>query len=169
MIKTKYILTTISCGLLVLASAESIKVEKQTPIIKSFTKKIKVCKECYEQTIEEIVNCRRNNNTNSVGLDTIIGGVLGVAVGSQIGRGNGSDVAKVVGGITGMHLANQDRNNQKCKSYREVTKCDPVYEYKTKEATIGYRNCATYMDQKVCKETARPQDYLEITHKIYVD
>ena len=45
MIKTKYILTTISCGLLVLASAESIKVEKQTPIIKSFTKKIKVCKE----------------------------------------------------------------------------------------------------------------------------
>jgi uncharacterized protein YcfJ len=162
------ITTMVALGALVTVNAKSIKVEEQIAITKPFTKKVKVGEKCYDQTIESIVNCQGHEETNSVGLDTIIGGVLGVAVGNQFGKGTGNDVAKVVGGLTGMHIANQDRNNQKCKSYREVTKCDPVYEYQTKELTVGYRNCATYMGQRVCKETNQPLDYLEVTHKIYV-
>jgi len=168
MLNKKYILIALGLGISVTLSAKSIKVEEQIAITKPFTKKVKIGEKCYEQTIESVVNCRGNEETNTIGLDTIIGGVIGIALGNQVGKGSGNDAAKVVGGLTGMHLANQDRNNQKCKSYRQVTKCDPVYEYQTTEITVGYRNCTTYQGQKICKETKEPLDYLEITHKIYV-
>ncbi len=148
--------------------AQSVKVEEQIAITKPYTTKVKVGEKCYEQTVESIVNCRGNEDTNTIGVDTIIGGILGVAVGNQFGKGSGNDAAKVIGGLSGMAIANDSRNNKRCTSYREVTKCDPVYEYQTKELTVGYRNCATFNGQRVCKETKEPLDYLEITQRIYV-
>ena len=148
--------------------AQSVKVEEQIAITKPFTKKVKIGEKCYEHTVETIVNCSGNQETNSIGLDTIIGTVLGVVVGNQVGKGNGRDAAKIIGGLSGGYLANQERNNQKCKSYRQITKCDPVYEYRTEEVTVGYRNCTTFKGQKVCKETKDPLDFLEVTQKIYV-
>lgn len=149
-------------------NAESIKVEEQIAITKPYTTKVKVGENCYKHTVERVVNCKGNEDTNAFGLDTIIGGVLGVAVGNQFGSGSGNDAAKVLGGLTGMHMANQDRNNKLCKSYRQVDECDPVYEYKTKDIVVGYRNCATYKGQRVCKETKKPLDYLNVTQKIYI-
>ena len=49
---------------------------------------------------------------NSIGLDTVVGGVLGVAVGNQIGKGTGRDVARVVGGLAGAGIANGMREEQ---------------------------------------------------------
>lgn len=148
--------------------AVSVKVEEQIAITKPFTKKVKIGEKCYEHTVETIVDCPENKETNSIGFDTIIGSVLGVVIGNQIGQGSGRDAAKIVGGLSGGYIANQQRNNQKCKSYRQVTKCDPVYEYRTEEVTVGYRNCTTFKGQKVCKETKDPLDFLEVTQKIYI-
>lgn len=148
--------------------AERITVDEQIAITKTYTKKVKVGEKCYQTTIEQIVNCQGDEETNSIGLDTIIGATLGVAIGNQIGDGSGKDAAKVIGGLSGGYLANQERNNQKCKQYKTITKCDPVYEYQTQEVVVGYKNCGTYMNQRVCKETKEPLDYLEVSHKIYV-
>jgi uncharacterized protein YcfJ len=150
------------------AFAERVKVEEQIAITKPYTKKVKVGEKCYETTIEEIVPCQGNEETNSIGLDTIIGATIGVVIGNQIGEGNGKAAAKVIGGLTGGYLANQDRNNQKCKQYRKITKCDPVYEYRTEEVVVGYENCANYNGQRICKKTKEPLDYLEVTQTIIV-
>lgn len=56
-------------------------------------------------------------NTNSIGLDTLIGGVAGVAIGNQIGKGSGRDTAKVVGGVGGALFVNNMRTN--CKTVYE--------------------------------------------------
>lgn len=148
--------------------AESVKVEEQIAITKPFTKKVKIGEKCYEHTVETTIDCDGNQETNSIGFDTIIGSVLGVVIGNQIGNGSGKDAAKIVGGLSGGYIANQQRNNQKCTSYREVTKCDPIYEYRTEKVTVGYKNCATFKGQRVCKERKEPLDFLEVTQKIYI-
>ncbi|CAM4034315.1 glycine zipper 2TM domain-containing protein [Arcobacter cloacae] len=48
-------------------------------------------------------------NNNSIGLDTLVGATIGVAIGNQIGNGNGRDVAKVAGGLLGAAIANNSR------------------------------------------------------------
>ena len=47
-------------------------------------------------------------NDNSIGLDTIVGATLGVALGNQIGKGNGRDVAKIAGGGIWTYLLNKN-------------------------------------------------------------
>lgn len=49
-------------------------------------------------------------DNNSIGLDTVVGATLGVAIGNQIGSGSGRDVARVAGGILGATIANNSRN-----------------------------------------------------------
>lgn len=54
-------------------------------------------------------------NSNNIGLDTVIGATIGVAIGNQIGHGSKKDAAKVAGGILGAVIANSSRapqNNQ---------------------------------------------------------
>ena len=48
-------------------------------------------------------------DNNSIGLDTLVGATIGVAIGNQIGRGNGKDVARVAGGLIGAGIANNSR------------------------------------------------------------
>ncbi len=71
-------------------------------------------------------------------------------------------------GLGGGYIANQQRNNKQCKTYNQVTKCEPVYEYVTEDKVVGYRNCAMYNGQKICKETTQPLDYLTITQTVTV-
>ena len=148
-------------------NAEIIKVTEQTAITKPFTKKVKTGERCYEDTVEKYVDCGEHD-TNTIGVDTLIGATLGVVLGHQIGKGSGKDAAKVIGGLGGAYAANQHRNRKKCKTYHQVTHCDPVYEYITEEKVIGYRNCAMYKGQKVCKESTQPLDHISVTQKIYV-
>ncbi|QOG13220.1 glycine zipper 2TM domain-containing protein [Arcobacter sp. FWKO B] len=114
-----------------------------------------------------MVNCG-NDDTNTIGIDTLIGATLGVVIGNQIGSGSGRDAAKIIGGLGGGYIANQQRSNKQCKTYNQITRCEPIYEYVTEERVVGYRNCAEYNGQKICKETAGPLDTLTVTQKIVV-
>lgn len=149
------------------ASAQRIKVTESTLITKPFTQKVKTGKQCYEDTVAVNVRCG-NEDTNSIGVDTLVGAVLGVAVGNQLGRGNGRAAAKVIGGLGGAYTANHMRNNKMCKSYETVTKCTPKYEYRTIQKTIGYNNCAFIDGIKYCKQTIEPIRYLNIKKTITV-
>ena len=163
--KAKKFIILLALGTLL--NAQMIKVTEQTAITKPFTKKVKTGEKCYEDTVEQYVSCG-NHDTNTIGIDTLLGAVLGVAVGNQMGNGNGRDVAKVVGGLGGAYTANQMRNDKRCKAYHQVTKCDPVYEYVTETNVIGYKNCAQYKGQTVCKESKSPLEYLNVTQRIYI-
>jgi uncharacterized protein YcfJ len=147
--------------------AEMVKVTEVTEITKPYTQKVKVGENCYEDTVEVNVQCG-NTDTNSIGVDTLVGAVIGVAIGNQIGGGNGRDVAKVIGGLGGAYAANNINRNKTCKSYETVTRCVPQYEYKTDHKTIGYNNCAFIDGVKYCKQTKEPIEYLRIKKTITV-
>ncbi len=149
------------------ASAEMVKVTETTVITKPFTEKIKVGEQCYEDTVEVYVKCG-SADTNSIGIDTLVGTVIGVAIGNQIGSGSGKDVAKIVGGLGGAYTANTMREDKKCKSYETVTRCVPKYEYRTVEKTVGYNNCAYVDGVKYCKQTKEPIEYLNIKKTVTV-
>ncbi|MCK9161834.1 MAG: glycine zipper 2TM domain-containing protein [Arcobacteraceae bacterium] len=146
----------------VAAETVTIKVTEQTAISKPFTQKIKTGERCYEDTVEVLVDCG-SADTNSIGIDTLVGATLGVVVGHQIGKGSGKDAAKIIGGLGGGYIANQQRANKKCKSYNQVTRCEPVYEYVTEDKVVGYRNCGEYNGQKICKESSTPLDTITIS------
>ncbi len=145
---------------------EMVKVTEVTEITKPYTTKVKVGEHCYEDTVEVDVRCS-DTDTNSIGVDTLVGAVIGVVIGNQIGKGSGRDAAKIIGGLSGAHIANQNRNKT-CKSYETVTRCVPKYEYKTEYKTVGYNNCAVIDGVKYCKQTKEPIEYLKIKRVITV-
>ena len=152
------------------ASQEMVKVTEVTEITKPFTSKVKVGEQCYEDTVEVNVRCAEEKDTNSIGIDTILGATIGVVIGNQIGGGNGKDAAKILGGLGGGYIANQQRNaNQKaCKSYESITRCVPKYEYKTEYKTVGYNNCTMIDGVKYCKQTKEPIEYLRVKKTVTV-
>jgi len=163
-------ISILALGLVVTSlSAQKVKVTEKTEITKPFTTKVKTGQQCYDTTVEVPVSCG-NQDTNSIGIDTLIGAGLGVILGNQIGNGNGRTVAKIGGGVLGAVAANQTRDarNQDCKTYETVTKCRPTYEYKTVYKTVGYNNCAYIDGQKYCKQTKEPIEYLHIKKTVTV-
>ncbi|MCK5111194.1 MAG: glycine zipper 2TM domain-containing protein [Arcobacteraceae bacterium] len=163
--KIKFLIAVLAIGTFL--NAEMVKVTEQTAITKPFTKKVKTGEKCYEDTVEQFVNCG-SHDTNTIGIDTLLGATLGVVLGHQVGRGSGKAAAKIVGGLGGAYMANQNRNSNKCKTYHQVTRCDPVYEYITETVIVGYKNCAMYKGQKVCKESKSPLESLNVTQRVYV-
>lgn len=130
------------------------------PVISSekyyITEKVKQPVErCYETIIKEKhyiednnINEQKPKDENSIGIDTVIGGVLGVVIGNQIGHGNGRDAAKIVGGIAGATIANKSRNYQDPEKHhmkevyeeKPIKKCNIEYEYKENKILYGYKN-----------------------------
>jgi len=145
--------------------AERVLVTEQDQLTRPFVEKVKVGEQCYEDTVKIPIDCGRD--TNSIGVDTLIGTTLGVVIGNQIGHGNGRDAAKVIGGILGASTANNMRNRG-CNTYETITKCQPKYEYKTFNRTIGWNNCAYIDGQRYCKQTKTPIKFLHIRKSITV-
>ena len=105
-------------------------------------------------------------DNNSIGLDTLVGATIGVAIGNQVGKGNGRDVARVAGGLLGAGIANSSRtpsysngyydNNSYNNNYSRTTYVrtnydddyDRYYVYERRPApppvTIIYQNYDRY-------------------------
>jgi hypothetical protein len=81
-------------------------------------------------------------DNNSIGLDTVVGATLGVAIGNQIGGGNGRDVARIAGGILGATIANSTRNTPPQTYYYNNTYGSPNVGY----TTVPYVNNNYYVD-----------------------
>lgn len=110
---------------------------------------------------------RHQRNDNNIGLDTLIGGTIGVAIGNQIGKGNGRTAAKVVGGILGASIANNMRNQKVYNSY-DIYEDDYYdrYEVRDRRVLVGYRNYFTYNGQEHYKVSNRPLRKVRITNII---
>lgn len=155
------------------AQAEKVRVEESTAITKPYTEKVQVYEQCYEDTVEIAVNCDRGErDTNSIGIDTLIGAGLGIALGHQIGSGRGKAAAKVGGGIIGAYTANNMReggeDGRGCTTYETIRKCNPIYDYRTVEKVVGYNNCAYIDGQRYCKRTKKPLKWLRYKKSIVI-
>lgn len=92
-------------------------------------------RECWEEPVTHYET--RNDYTTG---RTILGGLIGAAIGNQIGRGRGNDAATVVGGLAGAAIgansAKRDRYTEEYVSYEEH--CRTVHERHTEERIDGY-------------------------------
>lgn len=146
------------------------KVISSTPITQEVTKRVRIGNEIQDRIVNRRVPCRNSyKNTNTIGLDTIIGTVAGIAIGNQF-RSH-KDVAKVIGGIGGGYLANQMRNSNQGECYEQTTvqKYIPRYDTITKHVTVGYNNCTIVDGKKICKESKNKRKFLKVkkTYSIY--
>ena len=150
---------------------ETHKVISSTPITQIITENIRIGEDIRERVVKRAVPCNRYINTHSIGLDTIIGAGVGLAIGHRVGKGHGREVAKVLGGLGGGYLANQMRTHSYDTCYEDRVVHDMIPRYKTvsKEVITGYLNCAMVDGEKVCKESSAPLEFLKVkrTYSVY--
>jgi uncharacterized protein YcfJ len=80
-------------------------------------------------------NVQRQSST----ADTIVGAVIGGAIGNQVGGGSGKDAATILGAIIGADVANKrDKQQQQIIGYREEQTCNNVTYYETQEELKNY-------------------------------
>ena len=147
------------------------KVISSTPITQNITQRVKVGEEIRDRVVNRAIPCNRNIHTNTIGLDTIIGAGIGLAIGSRVGKGHGREAAKVLGGLGGGYMANQMRLNSydTCYEKKVVQDIIPRYETITKEIITGYNNCVIVDGEKICKESSQPLKFLRVkrTYSVY--
>ena len=141
-----------------------VDVIKSEPIYKTVNIRVPY-EEVVSKAYEVSVPCGNDEtdmiDDNSIGLDTIIGAGLGIALGNQMGKGNGRTVAKIAGGLLGAGVANQyyrqnSHNVKYCKETRYRDEVVTRYDYITKEKLQGYKNTFIYNNHKYTKLTKRP-------------
>ena len=90
------------------------------------------------QNIQVPVYGTVKNGQASTG-DTILGAVIGGAIGNQFGNGSGRDAATVLGAIIGADVANKKpRHSQQIIGYREEQTCNNVTYYETQQELKNY-------------------------------
>jgi len=70
--------------------------------------------------------------------DTIVGAIIGGAIGNQVGGGSGKDAATVLGAIIGADVANKKGGQQQIVGYRQEQVCNNVTFYETQEQLKNY-------------------------------
>ena len=157
-----------------LYSYENVRVTHSEPIYKYVTVK-KPIQECYEEEYLHRIPGRKiyeESSGNSIGLDTIIGATAGVVIGNQIGKGNGRDAAKIVGGLLGGAIANNMRDNNVVYGEDEYvtrtrTKCVTKYETaREKRVVEGYKNYFMYNGVEHYKVTKKPKKRIKVSKTI---
>lgn len=149
---------------------EKYKVSSSTPITQEVTKRVRIGDEIQDRIVNKRVPCKNSyRDTNSIGFDTILGTVAGIAIGNQFK--NHKDAAKVIGGIGGGYIANQMRNSNQGECYEKTTIQEyiPRYDTVTEHVTVGYNNCAFVDGKQICKESKHKRKFLKIkrTYTIY--
>lgn len=150
---------------------EHAKVIKSEPIFE-YVYETKSNKECYEEKVRVNNRKSRGYNTNSIGLDTIIGATTGVIIGNQIGKGNGRTAAKIIGGLMGGAVANNMRdryepyNDNRGYTYETRTKCYDNPTQIRKKMITGYKNYFVYNGNEHFKVSNKIRRKVRITHTI---
>jgi len=137
---------------------ETVRVEHSKPLYETVTERIPhtVCNPLPG------VHRSHYSHRNDIGLDTLIGAAAGVAIGHQIGKGEGRAIAKVVGGIAGAHVANSMRKHHR----HQRRECRTTYEVIEKSELNGYKNIAWYKGKRLVKHSKKPLHYITLTHTI---
>jgi|GEM_PF-3389124 len=116
---------------------------------------------------------RNNYSNNNIGLDTIVGGTIGVIIGNQIGRGNGKTAAKIVGGLLGASIANNTRydnsyaqNTEYTKHYDNRNRYKKHHKRRKQKVLVGYKNYFVYKNREFHKFSNHRKNRIRITETI---
>jgi len=91
--------------------------------------------QCWDEQVQ--VN-RRNHNTRT---PEILGGLIGAALGHNVGNGRGQDVATVAGAVLGASVGRDIKKNTQSRhgaTYQVVQRCEVRNSYTTQEQIVGY-------------------------------
>ena len=71
--------------------------------------------------------------------DTLLGAIIGGAIGNQVGNGSGRDAATILGAIIGADVANKKpRHSNQIIGYRQEQQCNNVTSYSTQQELTNY-------------------------------
>lgn len=156
--KKLFILIFIMFSTFIQAEQLKIKVEKSYPIYEEV-----IISTPYKTYTEEVDSYEcKSKDSNSIGLDTLIGITIGVVAGNQV-KGNGKDAAKVLGGISGGYIANNTRNDT---CYNKGTRKIPhtIYIEKKERILKNYKNCGYVNDNEICSTNSQKLDYIYLIY-----
>lgn len=83
-------------------------------------------------------------NTGGSTADTIVGAIIGGAIGNQFGGGSGKDAMTVLGAIAGADVAN--RNSQGVVGYRLEEQCQNVTSYTSTQEQVYSHSTITWRE-----------------------
>jgi uncharacterized protein YcfJ len=122
--------------------------------------------ECYTETRYEDVSYRESTGPRPRGSagSMILGGIIGAAIGNQIGSGDGRRAATVAGAVIGTAIGHDAGDRRNGRNERVVTesrpyeaeRCETRYEEQVEDRIEGYR--VTYVYNGVRQTTQLPYD-----------
>ena len=71
--------------------------------------------------------------------DTIVGALIGGAIGNQFGNGSGKDAMTVLGAIVGADAAKKNNRSSNVVGYRQENRCKTDYITELQERNAGYK------------------------------
>ncbi|MEL7186692.1 MAG: glycine zipper 2TM domain-containing protein [Pseudomonadota bacterium] len=128
------------------------KVISAQPLVRYVTVTTPV-RECWEEMQYYSVDTRPHNGGGS----TLLGAVIGGAIGHQFGSGRGNDAATVAGALIGAAVGG-DAARKRNAGYgvethaRPVKRCETRYKKRQEERIDGYRVTYRYNGQKYVTE-----------------
>ena len=148
-----------SAAILITATAQAdravydyAKVISAQPMVRYVTVKTPV-RECWEELQYYSVDTRPRNSGGS----TLLGAVIGGAIGHQFGSGRGNDAATVAGALIGAAVGSDSARKRNTgygvETYsRPVERCATRYRETQEERIDGYRVTYRYNGQKYVTE-----------------
>jgi|TARA_B110000971_G_C19983048_1_gene488264 uncharacterized protein YcfJ len=133
----KLLATVAAIGFATAAQAQSeyATITKVKPNYENISINVPVT-QCYD--VEIPIYGRRQGHASTG--DTIVGAIIGGALGNQVGNGRGKDAATVLGAIIGADVANKRNHSQQViTGYRNERQCEQVNHYETQSRIKNYR------------------------------
>ncbi len=113
-------------------------VTRVEPVERLYTVKRPVEK-CWMETVQAAPTYSHGNDSFT---NEIIGGLLGGVAGNQLGKGRGKDVMTLAGAALGASIANDYQQTAPADTssrYREVERCETIYETEERRERSHYR------------------------------
>lgn len=96
-----------------------------------------------EKCWKETVRVERPTTSDGSYTNELIGGIIGGVLGNQFGGGSGKDAMTIAGAALGASVANDQEQtpsgSQQGGRYKEVERCETIYETEEKSELSHYR------------------------------
>lgn len=78
--------------------------------------------------------------------DTVVGAIIGGAIGNQFGGGSGKDAMTVLGAIVGADVANRNAQGNTIVGYRQEQQCNNVTTYTSTQEQVYSHSTITWRE-----------------------
>jgi len=118
----------------------------RTPIVESVQRSVPK-RVCYQ---EQVITQEKKSYTPS-----ILGGIVGAAVGNEFGKGRGQDLATIAGGVLGASVGRDVQNQNAQNHSATVERCHNEEHYEYEDRVTGWRVTYEYNGQSYVTRTDR--------------